>query len=326
MMLVVFGHVISFGMGLNHYTSILNSFFITFRIPLFFFISGFIGYKAVERWNGGFYWQNLKKKAFVQIVPATLFYIIYCCWFSTDLTALFRKGYELYWFTIVLFEMFLVYYTSSLIAKHTNKYVVDVLMIVLSVLGVMWVAFVNNTSTFFKVINFVDFAKYLQFFTLGLLCRKYSDTFFKVIDRDLIRVCAIIAFVACFIVCYRETWLKVSSPLIYGFLHDVVIRYSGLLVIFTFFYHKRDFFERDNKLTRTMLFVGRRTLDIYMLHYFFIPNITEIASYLGGDGHMLIMLLVTLLLTLAIVGLCLLFSEIIRTSKTLGHFLLGAKI
>ena len=122
-------------MGLNGYSSVLNSFFITFRIPLFFFICVFIGYKAIEKWNLKYYLQNLKKKAVVQILPATLFYIIYCLAFSKKAFGFLVNGWSLYWFTIVLLEMFIVYYTISLIASHLADKLVDIFLILISLLG-----------------------------------------------------------------------------------------------------------------------------------------------------------------------------------------------
>ena len=52
MLLVVFAHVLTFGFGMQK--SFLSELFITFRMPMFFFISGFIGYKAIDRWMLGF--------------------------------------------------------------------------------------------------------------------------------------------------------------------------------------------------------------------------------------------------------------------------------
>lgn len=49
--LVVFGHVLmSFNLG--GYSSFLGSVITTFRMPLFFFVSGFFAYRAVDKWTG----------------------------------------------------------------------------------------------------------------------------------------------------------------------------------------------------------------------------------------------------------------------------------
>lgn len=73
MFLVVFGHVFVFGLGYGEEESVLSSFFITFRMPMFFFISGYIGFNAIEKCNFDFYRLNLAKKSFVQLVPTIIF-------------------------------------------------------------------------------------------------------------------------------------------------------------------------------------------------------------------------------------------------------------
>ena len=59
MLLVVFSHIETFCYDIPFNESILSSLFITFRMPMFFFISGYIAYKK-ELWNFGTY----KKKTY----------------------------------------------------------------------------------------------------------------------------------------------------------------------------------------------------------------------------------------------------------------------
>ena len=114
MILVVFSHLI-FPASSN-----LNNLFITFRMPLFFFISGYIAYKANEIWNLSNYTTKLLNKCRIQLIPTLVFgllfsYIIREHNFPTFAFDGMKDGY---WFTIVLLEMFVIYYTYSLI---TNK-------------------------------------------------------------------------------------------------------------------------------------------------------------------------------------------------------------
>lgn len=59
MLLVVFSHIETFCYDIPFNESILSSLFITFRMPMFFFISGYIAYKK-ELWNLNIY----KKKTY----------------------------------------------------------------------------------------------------------------------------------------------------------------------------------------------------------------------------------------------------------------------
>ena len=94
----------------------------------------------------------------------------------------------------------------------------------------------------------------------------------------------------------------------------------GLTIVFTLF--RRYYPDRPSALT----FVGQRTLDIYLLHYFFLPRfLTCYGPQLRAYDSKLLELGVGLAVALAVVGLCLAVSYVIRLSPLLGHILFGAK-
>jgi hypothetical protein len=73
-------------------------------------------------------------------------------------------------------------------------------------------------------------------------------------------------------------------------------------------------------------FVGTRTLDIYLLHYFFLPEfLLPHANRLLAAIHSLLLPLPILFAAIIVVALCLLTSYIIRLSPFLAHYLFGAK-
>lgn len=61
MLLVVFSHIETFCYHISFDQSILSSLFITFRMPMFFFISGYIAYKK-GIWDFSTYKKNLQEK------------------------------------------------------------------------------------------------------------------------------------------------------------------------------------------------------------------------------------------------------------------------
>ena len=74
-----------------------------------------------------------------------------------------------------------------------------------------------------------------------------------------------------------------------------------------------------------MLFVGRRTLDIYLLHFFFLPKLLFLTPYLEPTRMMLVQLSLSLIVAALVVGLCLLVSEVIRSSNILAYICFGVK-
>ena len=95
------------------------------RIPLFFFISGFLAYKNDLFYNKKIY-QLVLKKAKIQIPSTFIFftlYVIICFPNIKDTFICFieRSDKGGYWFTIVLFYMFLIYYSIAYINKMLNN-------------------------------------------------------------------------------------------------------------------------------------------------------------------------------------------------------------
>lgn len=111
MFLVVFWHIMSNSFGLSDST--LDAFFRTFRMPMFFFVSGYIGYKAIELFDGASFIKLFKHKAFVQLVPTIIIYSIYQFVKGRSPLANFQEGLVGYWFTLALFELFTLYYISN---------------------------------------------------------------------------------------------------------------------------------------------------------------------------------------------------------------------
>lgn len=120
MFLVVYAHVMSrTGLGLQE-TAVL-SFFRAFRMPMFFFISGFIAYKAIEYFTAHEWARLLKRKAFVQLVPTAIVFSVFQLAFGHSPLEFFQSGPGGYWFTLVLFEFFVVFFTCSLLCNALRR-------------------------------------------------------------------------------------------------------------------------------------------------------------------------------------------------------------
>lgn len=72
-------------------------------------------------------------------------------------------------------------------------------------------------------------------------------------------------------------------------------------------------------------FVGRRTLDIYMLHIFFLPNLKLFHSYFSENNSLIIMLTIGIIVAILDIAVCLFVSLILRSSTTLSQWLFGEK-
>lgn len=324
MFFVVVGHVLDFSF-LEEY-AFVTSIMKTFRMPLFFFISGYVGYKNADSFGLRSYTSAIWKKLSMAMLPCCIFYFLY-----TLLIKQVRAGWILggmmhmhfggYWFVPELFKMFMIYYTLMLLSNigRFTKYLPGILVIIAVIrmlLGVNKLA-MHLPHIFF----FSDLSGYIVFFILGILVRERFDFFKRLLDNELLNGIMLVLWMSCGILYYKYYGLN------YGMFY--LSRLSGLFVSFSFFYHCRDFFSRNGRLSRLLQFIGRRTLEIYLLHYFFIPEFPQIVVdwFVDCNNGFLLMLSSSIFFAVLIVAMCLGIGILIRrNSPILAHYLLGARI
>lgn len=74
-----------------------------------------------------------------------------------------------------------------------------------------------------------------------------------------------------------------------------------------------------------MQYVGRRTLDVYLIHYFLLPmNLTFMTVFVDHPVP-IVEAFFSSAISITIIAMCLLVSNIIRLSPLLAHWIFGAK-
>lgn len=320
MLIVVIGHVL-ISMGIGGYDSVLGSILLTFRMPLFFFVSGFFSYRAIDWWTRHRVYDILKRKFQAQII-CTLFF---CMIFYAIKGGSLKYGFGGYWFTIVLFQMYLIYLILSVLCKLFKTHSTIPILLIFSLSGIIILAFFNREEgglwQFFCLENLF---KYFQFFTFGIICSKYRSKFFSLITNRFIITVSIVGWIFCMLLWYNNGFHE-NYPLLYKFLHDILIRYLALITVIAAFYENSDKFSNNDKISKMLQFIGQRTLDIYMIHYFLLPDLVKYSSWLMPDNMIIIQIILASILTCAIVAICLLISGILRQSPILRGWLFGVK-
>ena len=98
-----------------------------------------------------------------------------------------------------------------------------------------------------------------------------------------------------------------------------------LLVVYNTFRTYADSFTSEKRVGRTLQYIGKRTLDIYLLHYFFLPYVPQIGRMLEQGNNAVLELAFGGGISLLVIGICLIVSNIIRTNPILAKYLFGAK-
>ena len=335
MMLVVINHVFNYVYGYSNeqIAGSYNYYFSLFRMPLFFFVAGFVWYKKGASWDFSSSISFLKKKITVQVLSPFLFWLVYVTVKDFDMCkSLLSVNKSGYWFTFALFEYFILYIVFQLLVGRMNikdKFK-DILMVcygfvviispyaLKSLGGLDNGGFVNNALAVIGVENFRLFI----FFIFGVLIRKYFDKFESLLDNSKLIVYCLVLFIVLNVLIPD---LNVYNKLL-QIVFKLILGVCGIIVTFSFFRKYQKNLAKETLQGRIMQFVGRRTLDIYLLHYFFLPTGLRGKLCLMGEYNIpLIDFSLALILAAIVIFACLFVSSVLRQHQSVAHFLFGAK-
>jgi len=319
MFLVVACHVTIFCFSALVKGSSFAAYLVQIRMPLFFFISGFVLFKQDVVWNSGQIVKFFKKKIPVQLISPFLFYAVYVMVFDKDLVAgLFEVGKYGYWFTYALLVFYVIY---AAIRFAVRSWWADVLLVLvgLCLYIVIWPGYRNYVPLSDDVLSLLSVDRWYHFifFVFGTLTKKYFSKVEQMLDgKWVIPICVLFYF----LVNVYAGVLPVNGIVILPFLS-----LTGIVIVFSFFRQNRAVFSKERRLGRIMQYTGRRTLDIYLLHYFFIPYNLTIVTVFKDHPMPVLEFAASSALAILIIALCLLVSNVIRLSPFLAHWLFGVK-
>lgn len=96
-----------------------------------------------------------------------------------------------------------------------------------------------------------------------------------------------------------------------------------LSMVFMFFRYYHDFFEQT-RFGSVLQFIGRRTLDIYLLHYFFLPKLPMVGEFFKVNrSNFILETTASFTLAFLVIGFCIVTSQLLRVSPFLKKYLFG---
>lgn len=327
MILVVFFHVETFSLFQFTYETEISKFFQLFRMPLFFFISGFVTYKALNKGIDVDYNKELNKKARILLIPTFVFGTLFTLYIEKDcLQSLMEADKTGYWFTLVSFEMFFVLFSVLKfcnIKRNTWIYILVTITVILTV-AKFPMKMIPSLCKIGNITSFHYLFEYFQYFVFGILASKYIERFHNILDTKWMLAISIPLFA--FFYCIRNILEPTNvSVVLLEKIVDFILAYIGIIVVYAFFRKNQDSFILTSQIGTALKYIGRRTLDIYMLHYFFLPKLPELGIWLKSYSNVAIELVIVLSLSLVVVGISLIVSNIIRVSDVLAYYLFGKR-
>lgn len=335
-LLVVFSHLEVFSYGVKSIAGDpFTSFITTFNMPLFFFISGMLADRSTEWWKQRTFIQLVKQKSIQLLVPTAVFYLLYCWYKTRPISFIITEGPCEYWFTIVLFEIFLIYYGIVCIGlrfKDTVKQCTLAIVAVLSVILFLIDLKINHMNSC-PALQLQNLCRFFSYFVLGVFCHQYSHRFESLLSKDSFRTIILLLFAFLFLAFRCDLFMSISFlsylhipvSFFHFFNYEFLIKYVGLFSVVTLVYYYREVFEQESFWCRVLRMIGCYTLDIYMVHYFLLPDLPFLKEFFCRSHSPLLEFAVTLVLSLLIVCISIFISKIIRSSLFLGRFLFAAK-
>ncbi len=316
MVLVIFAHVCHFCLGDSRMG--YNAVFILFRLPCFFMLSGWLfepialnPFKTVVR-----------HKAMVQLLPTFIFLLILAPppEFFHQLGTL-KGGY---WFTFVLFEFFVLYLLIARLPKAWRPW----LALTIALAAFCCARYYNEirlsaVGTQKYVVDALGFMsvtlwRFFLFFYIGAWMRRNFDAFIRWTNHPFALPMIAVVFFLIASTSHRD---NLYFELFRFFTGGI----TGMWMVFTFFRLSASWLKRF-RIEKPMQYVGTRTLDIYLLHYFFLPHfLMAYAPQLQAYNSRLLEFMVIMAISLIILLLCLTCSYIIRLSPFLAKYLFGVK-
>ena len=316
MILVVFAHVCYFCMEapLMGY----NRIFYLFRLPCFFMISGWLFEPIASRP----FKEVIRHKAMVQLLPTFIFLLLLAPppEFFHQLGTL-KGGY---WFTFVLFEFFVLYLLIARLGKAWRPWVA--LSIALTAFccaryyNTIHASTSGVQSLVVSALGFMSITlwRFFLFFYIGAWMRRHFEAFIRWTNHPW-------ALPAMAVIFFLIASTSHKDILWYEMLRFFLGGITGMWMIFTCFRLSESWLNKIH-LSKPLQYVGTRTLDIYLLHYFFLPRfLIPYADQLRAYDSQFIEFLVILGIALVVLAITLLASYLIRLSPFLGHYLFGVK-
>lgn len=300
--LVVMGHVL-ISRFLPQFT-VWHDVIYSFHMPLFMFLSGLFAYKATEAVERGMKKKYMENK-FRQLLLPVIFGGGILCLFHHEnyITQYLLRGGAYYWYLVTLFEFLLIFLIARFISR---KYFY--LLVTIPYLAVL---FAPSSSILAEMVSKDNFMFTYPYFVYGHIFNKYRMQR-KIAIKNVEFVFCLLLLVA-LVVLTTFTHLKCLN---YGIAFFVI---NILIFLFDRFFSKLKVLEFFGN------YLGKETLSIYILHYFFLGltpfGIME--QYNGSNTSVIQYSFIVIAVSCLIILISLSMSALLQKSKYISMLLLG---
>ena len=340
MIMVVANHVAGMGFGEEWKHSSAIPFLVLFRMPLFFFVSGFLAYKVSQVWNLRNLGSLVGKKLRVQIIPTVVFFFLAAAILNKNFLTAVETNFHSsmkggYWFTIALLYMFLIYYLFSYVESKlkVRSWIPITLLFIISLLFYetnyqpkyfSWAAGYKGAKTdlfyFLQDSSLVQVLLYFPFFLYGNIVHRYWDKAQRLMDSKWFFPLLILIVILATLDALKWRTLRMTWAII----PLTMARFGLLTIVFMYFRHYKQYFTKLSPIGASLQYIGRRTLDIYLIHFLFMPDLPSVGVFFKNYPHNFVLdIVLSVILGLLVIGFSIITSNILRISPFFKKWLFG---
>lgn len=309
--LVVMGHV--YGMAFAQSDDVVYRVISSFHMPLFMFLSGLVAYSGATTpfWNLIKLGRKLRGLLLPLIVFGMCFTMTFSRNFGTGLVEFLESPNKNgYWY---LMSLAVFYVSLSLYRLNIKqKWYIDVALAI-AIWGGMFALwkYTAQAKDYFCMLNCGNF---YPFFMLGVMTTKYNllNKMHKV--NRLFSLC-IVAYA--FLFCVDMPFHALVS-----LNKHIFLPFCMVYIVVTLFVGRHGATSYGEKI---LDFVGKRTLDIYVIHYFFISmiHLKDLGNNWEGTENSLLMFIVAIGLSVVITALSIGVGYVLHQGRIIEKFVYG---
>lgn len=140
------------------------------------------------------------------------------------------------------------------------------------------------------------------------------------IHSEWIKLFCILGFVTLLLLLDYPIW---PVP-VFHFLRDIVLRILGTTMIVILFASHASVFNQSGRIVSWLVELGKVSLPIYLLQYFFMPDLLSFPNFINGADQFTIHV-VSAVYTILITLICYAFVKVLDQSKFVRRYVLGLK-
>lgn len=304
--LVVWGHIAEKSMGIEN-TS-FNWMYSSFHMPLFIFLSGLFAYKDMKQPSWNYIWLFLKKKAVRILLPFLIVGSFYSLIVEHSLTSVLRGEFGGYWFLPALFYCMilgLLQRCLTIICGDVKFKEIFAFLLVWGCSAIIWKINV-------PIPYWLPALKMYPYFMAGHYCRQYHFLTNGYLNIQWVQTIAIIMYVLTLFFTINTNFHFISL--------------TGIFAIILLL----DFFAgHAEKIPTWLSVIGSYSLEIYVLHWFFLPKMQDFGRYLLKFGsfneNFILVTAVCSVVGFFIITISWVVAKFIKQSDILDYLCFGVK-